>query len=129
LLQADGFGTKGIDISLVSQYSWCVLRRGISDDNLACDLATADLFVPATSGGRAVGEGFGLVLLEAQVAGTPVIAPAYGGSCEVFVEGVTRVALADGSAEALTRTLHAAQWTRQAFAPEHYAKVAVRRLL
>ena len=96
------------------------------------------------SGPRDVGEGFGLVLLEAQAAGTRVIAPAYGGSREPYVEGVTGVAPADESPEALTRTLHellkdparlasmaghAARWTRQAFALEHYAQLAVRRLL
>ena len=57
---------------------------------------------------------------------------------------VTGVAPADESAEALTSALHdllkdparlawmgrhAAQWTRQAFAPERYAQLAVRRLL
>ena len=92
----------------------------------------------------AVGEGFGLVLLEAPAAVRPVIAPAYGGSREAYIEGVTGVALADESAEALTRTLHdllkdpawlawmggrAAQWTRQAFAPKRYVQLAVRRLL
>ena len=50
-----------------------------------------------------VGEGFGLVLLEAQAAGTPVIATAYGGSHEACIEGVTGVAPADESAEALIR--------------------------
>ena len=123
------------------------MRPGLSDDDLARELAAADLFVLATqtrSGRGAVGEGFGLVLLEAQAAGTPVIAPAYGGSREAYVEGVTGVAPADESAEALTRTLHdllkdparlawmgrhAAQWARQAFAPERYAQLAVRRLL
>jgi phosphatidyl-myo-inositol dimannoside synthase len=134
-------------LRLVSEHSWCVLRPGLSDDDLARELAAADLFVLATqtrSGRGSVGEGFGLVLLEAQAAGTPVIAPAYGGSHEAYVEGVTGVAPADESAEALTRTLddmlkdpdrlawmgrHAAQWSRQAFAPEHYAQLAVRRLL
>ena len=91
-----------------------------------------------------MGEGFGLVLLEAQAAGTPVIAPAYGSSREPCVEGVTGVASAYASAEALTRTLHellkdparlarmaghAAQRSRQAFAPEHYARLALRMLL
>jgi hypothetical protein len=67
-----------------------------------------------------------------------VIAPAYGGS------GDTGVGPVDESTEALTRTLHdlfkdparltwvgrqAAQWTRQAFAPERYAQLAARRLL
>ena len=143
-----GSGNPPADLlRLVSEYSWCTLRPGLSDDDLARELAAADLFVLATqtrSGRGAVGEGFGLVLLEAQAAGTPVIAPAYGGSREAYVEGVTGVAPADESAEALTRTLddllkdparlawmgrHAARWTRQAFAPERYAQLAVRRLL
>ena len=143
-----GSGNPPTDLlRLVSEYSWCVLRPGLSDDDLARELAAADLFVLATqtrSGRGAVGEGFGLVLLEAQAAGTPVIAPSYGGSRESYIEGITGVAPADESAEALARTLHdllkdparlawmsghTAQWTRQAFAPEHYAQLTVRRLL
>ncbi len=134
-------------LRLVSEYPWCTVRAGLSDGDLARELAAADLFVLATktrSGRRVAGEGFGLVLVEAQAAGTPVIAPAYGGSREAYIEGVTGVAPADESAEALTRTLHdllkdparlawmsghAAQWTRQAFAPERYAQLTVRRLL
>jgi phosphatidylinositol alpha-1,6-mannosyltransferase len=134
-------------LRLVSEHRWCTLRSGLSDLDLATELATADLFVLATqtrSGRRAVGEGFGLVLLEAQAAGTPVVGPAYGGSHEAYVEGVTGVAPSDESAEALTTTLHdlledrarlawmggcAAQWARQAFDPQRYAQVAVRRLL
>ena len=143
-----GSGNPPADLlRLVSEHSWCVLRPGLSDDDLARELAAADLFVLATqtrSGRGAVGEGFGLVLLEAQVAGTPVIVPAYGGSREAYVEGVTGVAPTDESAEALTRILHdllkdparlasmgkqAAQWAQQTFAPERYAQLAVRRLL
>jgi len=143
-----GSGNPPADLlHLVSDHSWCVLRPGLSDDDLARELAAADLFVLATqtrSGRGAVGEGFGIVLLEAQIAGTPVIAPAYGGSHETYVEGFTGVAPADESTQTLTRTLHdllkdparlawmgghAAQWARQAFAPERYAALAVRRLL
>jgi glycosyltransferase involved in cell wall biosynthesis len=143
-----GAGNPPVDLlRLVGEHSWCVLRPGLCDDELAHELAAADLFVLATqtrSGHGAVGEGFGLVLLEAQATGTPVIAPAYGGSREAYVEGVTGVAPVDESAEALARTLHdllkdparlalmgghAAQWARQAFAPEYYAQLAVRRLL
>jgi glycosyltransferase involved in cell wall biosynthesis len=143
-----GSGNPPADLlRLVSGNSWCVLRLGLDKDGLARELAAADLFVLATytkRGRGGVGEGFGLVLLEAQAAGTPVIAPAYGGSREAYIEGVTGVAPADESAEALTKTLRdllkdparlewmgrqAAQWTRQAFAPEHYAQLAVRRLL
>jgi glycosyltransferase involved in cell wall biosynthesis len=131
-------------LRLISEHSWCVLRPGLSDDGLARELAAADLFVLATRTTRGHGEGFGFVLLEAQAAGTPVIAPAYGGSHEAYIEGVTGVAPSDESAEALTRALndmlkdparlawmggHAAQWARQAFAPEHYVPLTVRRLL
>ena len=134
-------------LRLVSEHSWCTIRAGLSDGDLARELAAADLFVLATQtrgGRRAVGEGFGLVLLEAQAAGTPVIAPAYAGSRDAYVEGVTGVAPVDESAEALTRSLddlledparlarmgkNAVQWTQQAFTPERYAQLAVRRLL
>jgi phosphatidylinositol alpha-1,6-mannosyltransferase len=143
-----GSGTPPANLlRLVSEYSWCAVRSGLSDRDLAGELAAADLFVLATQtrgGRRAVGEGFGLVLLEAQAAGTPVIAPAYGGSHDAYVEGVTGVAPSDESADALTGVLdgllkdparlalmgkYAAQWTRQAYAPERYAQLAVRRLL
>jgi phosphatidyl-myo-inositol dimannoside synthase len=143
-----GSGNPPTDLlRLVGEHPWCVLRPGLSDDDLAHELAAADLFVLATQtrcGRGAVGEGFGLVLLEAQAAGTPVIAPAYGGSHEAYVEGVTGVAPVDESAEALTSSLddllkdparlarmgrYAAQWTKVAFAPERYAQLAVQRLL
>ena len=143
-----GSGNPPADLlRLVCEYPWCTMRPGLSDSDLARELAVADLFVLATqtmSGRRAVGEGFGLVLLEAQAAGTPVVAPAYGGSREAYVEGVTGVAPADESVEALTKALddllkdpnrlawmgrQAFQWTHEAFAPERYAQLAVRRLL
>jgi phosphatidylinositol alpha-1,6-mannosyltransferase len=134
-------------LRLVAEYSWCALQPGLSDRDLARELAAADLFVLATrtgSGGRAVGEGFGLVLLEAQAAGTPVVAPAYGGSRDAYVEGVTGVSPSDESAEALAKILdellkdpsrlawmgtRAARWAQQAFAPEGYAQLAIRKLL
>jgi glycosyltransferase involved in cell wall biosynthesis len=148
ILTVCGRGYPPADLlRMISEYSWCTVRPGVSDEDLARELAAADLFVLATHtvGGRgSVGEGFGVVLLEAQAAGTPVIAPAYGGSREAYVEGVTGVAPVDESTEALTKALqgllkdparlarmggHAAQWTRQAFASERYAQLAVRRLL
>ena len=143
-----GSGDPPADLlRLLSEYPWCTLRPGLSDEDLAREFAAADLFVLATQtrgGDRAVGEGFGLVLLEAQVAGTPVIGPAYGGSREAYVEGVTGVAPSDESAEALAVILRdllkdpaglaamgglAARWARRAFDPERYAQLAVRRLL
>jgi glycosyltransferase involved in cell wall biosynthesis len=134
-------------MSLVGRHPWCTVRPGLSDGDLAREFAAADLFVLATGtrrGRHAFGEGFGLVLLEAQVAGTPVIAPVHGGSREAYVEGITGLAPSDESADALAGTLHhllkdpdrlavmgrdAARWARQAFAPERYAELATRRLL
>jgi phosphatidyl-myo-inositol dimannoside synthase len=134
-------------LRLVASHSWCTLRVGLSDGDLARQLAAADIFVLATRtspGRRFSGEGFGLVLLEAQVAGTPVVAPAYGGSSDAYVEGITGIAPADESPEALTRVLgemledparlawmgkRAADWARESFAPERYAQLVARKLL
>jgi phosphatidyl-myo-inositol dimannoside synthase len=133
--------------ALVGRHSNCVIRTGLADAELASELSSADLFVLATrtrSGLDASGEGFGLVLLEAQIAGTPVVAPAYGGSHDAFMDGVTGIAPADESAEALTTALgeilrdtrgleqmgmRASEWARESFSPERYkARVAARLL-
>jgi phosphatidyl-myo-inositol dimannoside synthase len=132
---------------LISRYERCALRAGAGDAELATRLAAADLFVLATrtrAGRRASGEGFGLVLLEAQLAGTPVVGPGYGGSHDAFVDQVTGMAPADESAGALAATLNAmlndpdrlaqmsrraGEWAREAFAPDRYASLVVSRLL
>ena len=134
-------------LRLLEEHSWCTLRAGLTDAELAQQFAAADVFVLATrtrEGRHSSGEGFGLVLLEAQVAGTAVIAPAHGGSSDAYVEGVTGVAPADETAEALARVLdellrnparlawmgkRAAGWAREAFAPERYVELVARRLL
>jgi len=132
---------------LVRERSWCVLRPGLTNRELARQLAAADLFVLATRtrvGRHPCGEGFGLALLEAQVAGTPVVGPAYGGSHDAYINGVTGLTPPDetvgGLATVLSELLrdtgrleqmgrHAAVWAREAFAPERYASLAVARLL
>jgi glycosyltransferase involved in cell wall biosynthesis len=143
-----GSGEAPADLRrLMGQHACCTLRTGLSDAELADELADADLFVLATRtrhGRAAYGEGFGLVLLEAQVAGTPIVAPAYGGSHDAYVEGVTGVAPADESTAALAELLgdlladpqrlaqmgqKAAEWARESFAPQRYASLAVARLL
>jgi phosphatidylinositol alpha-1,6-mannosyltransferase len=134
-------------LRLLEDHSWCTLRTGLTDGELAQQFAGADIFVLATRtshGRRASGEGFGLVLLEAQVGGTAVIAPAHGGSSDAYVEGVTGVAPTDETAAALARVLdellgdpvrlawmgkRAADWARESFAPERYAQLVARRLL
>ncbi len=77
-----------------------------------------------------------MVLLEAQVAGTPVVGPAFGGSHEAFLHEVTGDAPVDETVQALSAVLdrllkdparleqmarQAAQWSRQCFAPDTYA--------
>lgn len=131
----------------VDRFPWCTLRPGLTDRELAAEFATADLFVLATrtrSGKRPSGEGFGLVLLEAQVAGTAVIGPAHGGSPDTYLEGVTGVTPRDESVESLSQVLRSllgdrerlgrmgargALWARDQFAPGQYADLAVDRLL
>jgi phosphatidylinositol alpha-1,6-mannosyltransferase len=148
LLTVCGSGEPPPDLlRTVRAHNWCVLRADLTDRELARQLAAADLAVLATrtrSGRRPSGEGFGLVLLEAQVAGTPVVAPAYGGSREAYLDGVTGAAPTDESPAALTELLgrllkdpaelnqmgaRAAKWARERFAPERYAELAVMRLL
>jgi phosphatidyl-myo-inositol dimannoside synthase len=132
---------------LARRHPYCELKPGLTDRALAAELAAADLFVLATrtrAGRRASGEGFGLVLLEAQVAGTPVVAPAFGGSHDAFLHHVTGVAPADETAGSLRRVLGdllsdgsllgrmgklATEWSRECFAPERYADRAVATLL
>jgi glycosyltransferase involved in cell wall biosynthesis len=131
----------------VGRYPWCSLHSGLADGELAAQFATADLFVLATrtrSGRRPCGEGFGLVLLEAQVAGTAVIGPAHGGSPDAYLEGVTGATPRDESAAALAAVLgevlrqpgrlaemgtRGSAWARGQFAPDQYAALAVDRLL
>jgi glycosyltransferase involved in cell wall biosynthesis len=132
---------------MVREYPFCSLLPGLADRELARELAEADLFVLATrtrAGRDASGEGFGLVLLEAQVAGTPVVAPASGGSHDAYVDQITGVAPTEETAESLSETLggllrdpcqlaqmgrRAAEWAREVFEPEHYASQAAARLL
>lgn len=134
-------------LQLMQEHRHCTLRQGLADSELAQQLADADLFVLATrtrSGRHASGEGFGFVLLEAQVAGTPVVGPAFGGSHDAYLDRVTGVTPTDETAESLAGTLdellqdpyrlsemgkRAAEWARESFAPERYAPLAVARLL
>jgi len=131
----------------IRSYPWCRLRPGLTDAGLAAQYARADIFVLATRtrpGRGSSGEGFGLVLLEAQVAGTAVVGPALGGSPDAYLDGVSGATPRDESATALAAVLHdvagqparlaemgrqGARWARARFAPDQYAALAVDRLL
>lgn len=143
-----GSGPPPPDLTrLTRDHPWCTVRAGLADRELAGQLAAADLFVLATRtrpGRLACGEGFGLVLLEAQLAGTPVVAPAHGGAPDAYQDGVTGTAPIDETPAALADVLgpllkdparlgqmgrRAAAWAAGRFDPDQYAALAVARLL
>jgi glycosyltransferase involved in cell wall biosynthesis len=79
------------------------------DSALARLYATADLFALCTRTRsrrpHPTGEGYGIVLLEAQLAGCAVVGPASGGSRDAYQEGVTGATPANESAAALADVL------------------------
>ena len=131
---------------LVAAHPFCTLHHNLSDADLAAQFAAADLFVLATRLQQAPvrsGEGFGLVLAEAQLTGTPVVAPAYGGCSDAFAPGISGVAPVDQSGAALADAVAglvgdpdrlasmgqaAASWARAQFDPARYA-ILVRETL
>jgi glycosyltransferase involved in cell wall biosynthesis len=133
--------------SAVAPYPWCRLVDNPTDHLLAEHFAGADLFVLATCvrrRGRMYGESFGFVLLEAQLAGTPVVAPPYGGSFEAFQDGLTGLATLDETPESLAGVLAsliadharraemgraAAAWARTRFEPTAYGRHMVDTLV
>jgi len=143
-----GSGVPSADLlAHVGSYPWCALRHGLTDTDLAAQFARSSLFVLATRtrpGRRPCGEGFGLVLIEAQVAGTAVVGPAHGGSSDAYLDGVTGATPRDESVTALAQVLgeltrqpaslgamgkRGAALARARFAPGRYAALAADRLL
>ena len=132
---------------LIRKSPFCRLMSGLTDSKRASDVTETDPFGLATRTRHSrhpSSEGFGLVLLEAQVAGTPVVAPACGGSHDAYRGQITGVAPTEATAESLSETLgtllkdprqraqmgqRAPEGARDGFSPEHYASRAVARLL
>ncbi|MCK9876456.1 glycosyltransferase family 4 protein [Frankia sp. Ag45/Mut15] len=129
---------------LVSAHPDTEVVESPADEELARLYATADLFVlctrthTPTRGRPASGEGYGIVLLEAQLAGCAVVGPASGGSHDAYQDGVTGQTPVDESAAALTEILRgmladrarlartgrrAAEWAEAATRPDDYARL------
>jgi phosphatidylinositol alpha-1,6-mannosyltransferase len=85
-----------------------------------------------------------MALLEAQIAGTAVVAPAFGGSGDAFQPAITGLAPVDESPEALAGVLAellydedrrgklghaAAAWSQARFEPTTYGNRVLRTLL
>jgi phosphatidyl-myo-inositol dimannoside synthase len=133
--------------SSVANRDWIQVHQDVPDSELSQLYANADVFVLATQSkfGRLPNfEGFGLVLVEAQLAGTAVIAPCRGGISSAFVEGVTGIRPTDESAaalysalrsllddpETLTRMSQSARmWATTIFHPEQRSAAALAQLL
>lgn len=126
---------------LVSAAPDTELVESPSDAELARLYATADLFAlctrTRTRGAQASGEGYGIVLLEAQLAGCAVVGPASGGSHDAYQDGVTGQTPLDESAGALAEVLRAmladrarlartgrraAEWAEAATRPQDYVR-------
>ncbi|SBW22330.1 group 1 glycosyl transferase [Candidatus Protofrankia californiensis] len=133
-------------IHFLDRFDDAELRVSPSDAELAKLYAAADLFALCTRTSvrpPCSGEGFGIVLVEAQLAGCPVVAPFSGGSADAHVARVTGWSPADESAEALAAVLlqllsdraclaeageRARAWARAVTEPDSYAE-RVGRLL
>ncbi|MCK9903288.1 glycosyltransferase family 4 protein [Frankia sp. Cpl3] len=120
------------------------LHENPDDHFLASLYGEADLFALCTRTiPPSTGEGYGIVLLEAQLAGCPVVGPAFGGSYDAYQEGLTGVTPADESSEALAAVLldlltnrprlarmssRAAEWAVATTDPAEYTRKAVTAL-
>jgi glycosyltransferase involved in cell wall biosynthesis len=87
-----------------------VFLGGQNADQIRQHLSEARLFcLPSVTASDGDSEGFGMVLLEAQASGVPVVTSAQGGAQEGIINGVTGFAFAerdvDGLSSALTKLL------------------------
>lgn len=77
----------------------------LSDDDLIAAYQQCDLFVLANRDVAGDFEGFGMVLLEAQSCGKPVVAGASGGTAETMIPGATGLLTHAEDPDALADTL------------------------
>ena len=149
VIAGSGHAPPDLRAAVTERRAWVELRENVAFEELADLYRQAKIFVLATrshlpgqKGFR--GEGFGIVLVEAQLAGTPVIAPCLGGSSDAYLHGVTGLRPADESPEALAATIErlltnddvlqsmatrATRWARHAFSPSAYNESVGRLLL
>ncbi|WP_241831228.1 glycosyltransferase family 4 protein [Parafrankia soli] len=131
---------------LVAPYEYIELHESPDDAALAQLYATADMFALCTRTRTAPpfsGEGYGIVLMEAQLAGCAVVGPASGGSRDAYLEGVTGRTPLDESPTALAEVLcdmladrvclarmgrRAAEWAQGATDPANYTRLVMATL-
>jgi glycosyltransferase involved in cell wall biosynthesis len=116
---------------------WMRVIRSPDTDQLLDLYAEASVFVLA-SRYPPKGEGFGIVLAEAALAGLAVVAPANDGSADAFIPGITGLRPRDQSVGGLSYTLrwiaehhnemgvmarNGRAWAREKFDPERYREL------
>jgi glycosyltransferase involved in cell wall biosynthesis len=122
---------------LAHEHAWIDVVESPSDAQLDQLFGLGDVFVLATRSHAAknTGEGFGIVLVEAALAGLPVVAPAFGGARDAYLEGLSGLKPRDESPEELTAVLRwfadnrgrvrrmgedARRWVKTRFDPDGY---------
>lgn len=93
------------------------------DELLRC-YRQAQLFVLCPRAGPADVEGFGMVYVEANASGVPVLASRAGGAVEAILPGVTGVLLPDSEAQTIAAGLAEFNRERQRFAPQRLQEFA-----
>jgi glycosyltransferase involved in cell wall biosynthesis len=134
LVAGDGPARREVEAALGPLGKRVVFLGALSDEEVPGVLASSDLYV-----WPALGEAYGLAILEAQAAGLPVLAGQIGGVGDIVDEGVTGVLTPAGDRDAFAiaaraliddpqrcRTLGAA--ARRKVAAEHDLAAAARRL-
>jgi len=99
---------------------------GCSHSDLAALYAPSDLFILTSSHTKRSIEGFGIVYLEANAAGTPVLAADCGGATEAVVPGETGLLINEPSVEAITDALSGFLDGTRVFDPEDCRRFAAR---
>ncbi len=83
-----------------------VFRGSLSGDEVKNEMDRARVFcLPSITARGGDAEGLGIVILEAQACGVPVVTSAKGGATEAIVDGVTGFAFPERDVEVLTQKL------------------------
>ncbi len=143
-----GVGPAPADLlAAVDKVEWASVVASPTESELVTLYGSSDVFVLATrlrSRGHPCGEGFGIVLVEAALACRPVVAPAFGGSSDAILRGITGLQPVDESVDALIGVLewvvehpadvgrmatNARRWAARRFSPDHYGELIGQQLL
>jgi glycosyltransferase involved in cell wall biosynthesis len=119
------------------EHAWIEVVESPTDAQLDQLFGRGDLLVLGTRShaSKGTGEGFGIVLVEAALAGLPLVAPAFGGARDAYLEGLSGLRPRDESPQELASVLrwfadnqdragrmgeNARRWAKTRFDPDAY---------